>query len=327
MAKCETGAEIDDVAALWTARLDRGALQPHEEQELQAWLDRDPRRLGALARAQAVMIRVEGLQAFTDAAVANPSVAEAAAPEAQRRKWRSHWNVGALAATLVAAILITMLLGRADPLTTRLGEVRLVPLPDGSAIVLNTASRVRTDFTASQRSVELVSGEALFNVAKDSSRPFIVTAGDTRVRAVGTSFSVRRMPDDSVRVLVREGVVQIDRGSSSRQEPISVRAEANTRVLAPPGHGAIVQPATSPEVVRELVWREGVISFDGVTLQQAADEFARYSKVRIGFANAAIGTRKITGLFAANDPVGFARAVALSLNLQADVDGESVTLR
>lgn len=317
MATCETAADIDAAAADWTARIDRGPLLPEEERDLQAWLSGDRRRFGALARAQALYARVGRVQ-LTDA---NRTVSQVPA------RWR--WaRVGALAASL-AALTVALVIGFAAPQTaTRRGEVRLVPMPDGSAIMLNTATRISTHFTDAQRQVRLLEGEALFNVAKDPSRPFVVEAGDTRVRAVGTSFSVRRMSDGSIQVLVREGVVEVTRdGGDAGSGP--VRAIANTKLISHSGDPVQAQVLANAEVARELGWREGQISFDGVSLQQAADEFARYNDTRITFATAAIAKRKVTGLFAANDPVGFARAVALSMDLTVDVDldAEKISLR
>lgn len=336
MAKCETAAEIDGAAADWTARIDRGPLQPEEERDLQTWLDADPRRLGALARAQAIYARMNGARLSEAAAGASDTAVEA--PRAAQQlptlasRTRTGRKVGALAAVL-SAIAIGAVIGLGAPQTaTRRGEVRLVPMPDGSAVVLNTASRITTSFTEAQRHVRLLEGEALFNVAKDTARPFVVEAGGTRVRAVGTSFSVRRMPDGGVQVLVREGVVEVTHERAAdigAQVPAPVRAVANTKLLSRANQVVQTQSLPNGEVARELGWREGVISFDGVTLQQATDEFARYNDIRITFADPAIANRKITGLFAANDPVGFARAVALSMSLTADVDldAERISLR
>jgi transmembrane sensor len=319
MAKCETAAEIDAVAAGWTARMDRGPLQPDEERDLQAWLAGDQRRLGALARAQAVLVRA-GQMPLREVSLPMESAPAPSGTRSRVQRW------SAMAAMFVAVVIGTMLVWQADQTSTSRGEVRLVPMPDGSAVVLNTATRISTSFTDAHRRIELLEGEALFNVAKDATRPFIVTAADTQVRALGTSFSVRRMPGGTVKVLVREGVVEITRDqASSSQAP--VRAVANVKVIVPPQAPQQVTELPSAEVARDLVWREGVISLDGVSLQQAADEFARYSDLHITFASPAIANRKVTGLFAANDPAGFARAVALSMNLSADVQADRVVLR
>src|SRR5690606_6994409 len=96
----------------------------------------------------------------------------------------------------------------------RLGEVLRVPLPDGSVVTLNSQSAVDVDFGKDARQLTLRHGEALFDVTKDHRRPFVVIAGDARVTAVGTSFSVLREKDLGVQVVVREGVVKVDEAQS-----------------------------------------------------------------------------------------------------------------
>jgi transmembrane sensor len=80
------------------------------------------------------------------------------------------------------------------------------------------------------------------------------------------------------------------------------------------------------EVERRLAWREGMISFDGDSLAQAAAQFARYSDTHIVIADPAIGRLSVVGLYSATNPIGFARAVALSMNLRVELHGETVRL-
>jgi transmembrane sensor len=185
-------------------------------------------------------------------------------------------------------------------------------------VTLNTASRLSVEFSTHRRAVTLIEGEALFDVAKDRSRPFVVTAGATEVRAVGTSFTVRRLENQPVQVLVREGVVEVTQ--SDHPIPTPLRASLNTEVTAPAGDA---QPAlatvAAPELDRQLAWREGRLSFEGQTLTQAAAEFARYSDTRIIIDDPSLGREEIAGLYQANDPVGFSRAIATSLNAHAQV--------
>jgi transmembrane sensor len=205
--------------------------------------------------------------------------------------------------------------------------MRVVPLADGSVVNLNTDSRIRVLFTKAQRTIHLERGEALFDVAKDAGRPFIVYAGDTLVKAVGTSFSVLRLADAPVQVLVREGVVEVDRGQVA-----PVRLAANMRAVAPiaanfatpaPIRVAAMAPV---EIDRAVAWREGRIAFEGETLDQAVKDFARYSDTRIVIDDPSIAHEEVTGLFQANDPVGFAQAVATSFGWHAEVGANQVTL-
>jgi transmembrane sensor len=311
---------IDTTAARWAARVDRGSLSAEDQRALDAWLEADRRHLGAFARARAVSAH------FDRAAALGDSFDPAAFEESGRtgfRRWRAPWVATGLAASLAAFALVLVLHATAGQYATRRGEVRLVPLADGSAITLNTDSKLAVAYSKAERKVELLAGEALFNVAKDRSRPFIVHAGDTTVRAVGTSFTVRRLAGQKIQVLVREGVVEITRDMIDVQ-PIRVSAE--TLAVAAPEVPMTVAPVPSPQIDRELAWQQGMISLDGRTLREAADEFARYNRIPIVIEDPEIAGRTVTGLFSANNPVGFARAVGTSLNLKVEVGPDAVRL-
>ncbi len=322
----ETARQIDATAADWAARLDRGVLSPEDESALDAWLAGDPRRAGAFARARAVSLyseRAKALGPNFDPEAFKPN-AVAFSPARRRLLWGT-----AAAAGIGGAVLAGYgLMARGEIYTTRRGEMRVVPLADGSVVNLNTASRIQVLYTKTQRTIHLDQGEALFDVAKDAARPFIVYAGDTAVRAVGTSFSVLRLADAPVQVLVREGVVEIDRAAAA-----PIRLSANMRAVAPlatavealqPIKTMTVAPA---EVERAVAWREGRIAFEGETLRQAVQDFSRYSDTRIVIDDPSVADEEITGLFQANDPVGFAQAAATSLSLHADIGDNQVVLR
>jgi transmembrane sensor len=318
MSKRELSADIDDVAAEWVARGDRAPLTPQEAEALQAWLEGDVRRLGAYAKARAVLAHFDRAKAL------GPGYAPerfGAAPPA-RMPLRRTLLLGGGAA--IAAGAMVMFLGAGQRVRTRRGEVRLAPLADGSQMTLNTASTVQVHFTATRRHVSLIEGEALFDVAKDPKRPFVVEAGGVQVRAVGTSFSVRRRPARSVEVVVREGVVEVSGQALTPAAP--TRLAANDRALVTEG-GPIRAVALAPaQVAQGLAWREGMIDLEGVSLGEAASEFGRYSDTQILIDDPAVAQMTITGLFSANNPAGFARAAAISLGLRAETDPDGVHL-
>lgn len=323
----ETAQEIDFAAADWAARVDRG-LSADEERALDAWLADDPRRVGAYGKVRAVALNSERARALgPQFDPANFRTEQEGTSISRRRMLFA--GAGAIAAGIGGLVAVSLgFNARGVRYDTRLGEVKVTPLADGSVMTLNTASRVMVSFTEQERTIRLLEGEALFDVAKDRFRPFVVEAGDTRVRAVGTSFTVRRLADAPVQVMVREGVVEVNRrGQAAVAKP--VRLTANTRAIASdspakPVSAALVAPT---EIRRELAWREGRIAFEGETLRQAAEQFARYSDTRIVIDDPAIAREEITGLFQANDPVGFAQAVATSFNLRAEVGAGEVRLR
>lgn len=307
-----SSAEIDDLAADWAAKLDHRALSAEEQAALEAWLESDPRHLGAFAKARAVALHSRR------AAALGPTFD----PEKFKAPSRRWFLMGAAAAA--ASVVVTggtaWRLFRRDSFSTQIGETRIVPLEDGSVITLNTDSEVSVRFSRSRRDIRLLRGEALFDVAKDAKRPFIVNANGTSVRAVGTSFTVSLLPDKPVEVLVREGVVEIGRPGDAGPP---VRAVANTKAVVRKQAAVVPTSVDSATVTREIAWRIGRIAFEGETLAQAATEFARYSEIRIVIDDPAIGAKTVTGLFVSNDPIGFAKAAALSLGLKADV-GENV---
>lgn len=305
----ESAAAINETAASWAARVDRGPLSPQDERELKAWVAEDSRRAGAYARALAANRHLDRAQAL------GSGFAPAAHPVARaidRRRWLV--GGGAAAAAAVMGVLGYGAATQRGLITTRRGDIRRAPLADGSAVTLNTDSALRVRYDESFRKVALLRGEALFDVAKDPARPFVVAAGSVRVRAVGTSFVVRTGLSGAVAVIVREGVVEVWREGRAGA---AVRLAAQTRIVATGERPLAVQPLTVAALDRALAWREGFIDLDGMTLDQAAAEFERYSDRRIQIDDPALGQLQVAGRFSAADPDGFARAAALSLGLTA----------
>jgi transmembrane sensor len=168
---------------------------------------------------------------------------------------------------------------RQESYATRIGETKEIVLSDGSLVTLNTDSRLLVHYSKTRRQIQLLQGEALFDVAKNKKRPFIVMAGDTQVRAVGTSFTVKLLPQQPVQVLVREGVVEINRPRVP-QAP-AVQLPANMMAVAPPEAPISTEAVPRIRVTRDLAWREGRLAFDNETLANAAREFERYSDIQI----------------------------------------------
>lgn len=322
MTNRKKSLEIDDIAAAWAARLDRGPLSKEEESALQEWLTRDSRHLGAYARARAVLASTDRARALGTPFGAAP-VLEGVSQRVTRRRVLVIGGAAALA-TCVAVIASFTPRAYARSFRTGIGQRRIVSLPDGSTVTLNTSSSIDVRYTPEHRAVALLDGEALFDVAKEPGRPFLVNTSYIDVLAVGTSFAVEFLSDEPVRVLVRDGTVDVMRPGAPVAE--AVRITANTRIIAPADGPIVAESVSAAEMDRELAWLAGQLAFEGETLQEAAEEFARYSRLRIIIENHSVGRKTITGLFAANDPVGFAEAVAKSLGLHVTVEGNQITL-
>jgi transmembrane sensor len=314
-----TNHEIDRIAAGWAAKRDLGTLSAEAQAEFESWLAADIRHLGAYGRAEAVLCRLERLNAVALEPVEHGPIGEAG--------WTRRGALLAGGATAGIAATVGFYLAREGApeatISTQIGQMREVLLPDSSIVSLNTNSEISVRFSREVRNIILLKGEALFDVAKDHDRPFVVSAGDTSVRAVGTSFTVSHLPQKPIQVLVKEGVVELQRVDTPQALP--VRASANIQAIASPGAPIITVAMPENKLARDLEWQNGRIALDNETLKNAAAEFARYSEVHIA-VDAAISDRTVTGLFAANDPVGFARAVASVLKLQTEVKGEEVRI-
>jgi transmembrane sensor len=313
MAERDTSRDIDQAASDWTARLDRGPLDPRETETFQAWLDGDPRRRGALLRAQALSMLSESAQALGPGF--DPAAFEQ--PRARRRLSRRQalaWGGGAVAAASLAALGVATS-AAATVIRTERGEIRLVPLKDGSTVLLNTESSIRVRYDQGERRVALLKGEAYFSVARDARRPFVVEVDGARLRTAQAGFRVRKLDRDPVDVLVNQGQVEV---AGAETLPADTRL-----VLA----GRARPQRLAPEVItRELAWRDGKLAFEGESLRQAAVAFARYSDTRIEVRDENLAREPVAGLFAANDPVGFSRAIARVFDARLDQDGDRIVL-
>jgi transmembrane sensor len=304
--------DIDDVAVAWAARQDRAPLSPDEERALKAWLDEDPRHAGAFLRARAVAMRSLSARALgTRYDPADFGGVERLASPSRRQILA--WS-GAAAASAAAVVVMGVSLQAPQAHATARGEIRLVPLADGSTVMLNTDTTVRVKYDRAHRFASLVEGEADFTVLADPQRPFIVEVGGRRLSTASGAFRVRKLKDQPLDVLVYSGLVDVaSQWPSGPQRPVILGADM--RLVAPVKDGGNPSPMSpkrvSPsEVRRELAWREGKIAFEGETLAQASASFARYSDTHIVVEDPALAREPVVGLFAVNDPVGFSHAIA-----------------
>ena len=291
---------IEETACRWAAALDRG-LVASEQADLQAWLHDDPRHRGALLRAQAALSLLDRGRALSG--LGEPDQ-DAAAFVPARRRWLRAGGMAA-AAAIVAGAGLGLWPHRAAHIDTALGEIRRMPLADGSVAVVNSETNLRVAFTTARRNVELASGEAWFQVAHNPARPFVVASGPVRVQAIGTAFDVRRH-GAAARVVVTKGVVRIW-AEGSGEAPVDVAAGHAATIDA--RERIAVRSVTAQAADQQLAWRDGRIVLDDMTLRDAAAEFNRYNTDRLEVAPALAG-RRVVGWFRIYDVDGFANASA-----------------
>jgi transmembrane sensor len=229
-----------------------------------------------------------------------------------------------------------------------IGKHTSIPLQDGSVVVLNTNSRIKVEYTESNRNIHLIQGEAHFEVAKNKDRPFRVYAGKGRVEAIGTAFTVYLRKQD-VEVLVTEGKVELAELNVSPQiQPTlsNVDAEINGSKIpafyvAIPveelgrleaGEGATIYVSQSNEAKSESpnvkmtvmddkqrkrreTWRQGFVLFTGDTLEDVITEISRYSPLDIEIVDPALKKIRIGGQFKIGDLEGLFDTLEFSFGL------------
>jgi transmembrane sensor len=302
----QTARDVDDEAAAWALKAGEA-----DAAALAAWLAGDPRRQGALLRAQAALSFVDRARALET-------------PPPPRRARPSRRSVlilaGGAGALIAAGLGAVAVLGAGRRYVTGVGEIRREPLADGSLAEINTDSVIEVTLRRRLREVVIHKGEAWFQVAKDPDRPFVVRAGDAQARAVGTAFSVRRRTG-SVELLITEGVVE---GSIEGGGKALVLAGSQLTLAA----GRLLEPVRAErEIERALAWRGGQISLDGETLAEAAAEFNRYNRRPLIIEDRVLARRQFVGLFRTDDPQSFAQAVAAASGARLVEDDRAIRLR
>lgn len=311
---------VAEEAAWWVARMDSERWDAADEIALSRWLAEDAMRHGLLLRTHAAWVA-------TDLALVPPTSAaslEETVPDPQPA-WHRRSLLAGLAAAIVAGVIGTSRIFVPETrYVTNLGEIRRVPLADGSIMTINSGSALTVRIDSRSRRIALAQGEAWFEVAHDPARPFVVTAAGVTARALGTAFSVR-VRATGVEILVTDGTVE-----TRHENPVS--ATAATRLIA--GQRAFVDARAAVRfeadrasaVDRALAWRGGMIDLEGDTLATAAEEFNRYNVRKIVVADRQLAGEKLDGVFRINDPEGFALAVKVSLDVTVS-DSDPTTIR
>jgi len=329
---------IGEEAAAWLIKLD-GDREPSAEElaSLREWLSRSP-------------VHREQLHSFSEFWGKMNVLTELSVPlgHAERRSSRRfarrsrivlpHFARASLAAAVIVIGIAATFWLRPDPFSsndfyaTAVGQQQSMTLADGSIVILNTNTQIKVDYNNDHRNIRLLQGEAHFTVEKDPLRPFRVYAGNGRVQAVGTAFSVY-LRDDSVDVTVTEGRVVLASvgqagvdllpqpgrlpGSNQSSGSIAMVEDGFVEALGTikAGESATFQNAVNadvariidaietveaPEMAKRLSWREGILTFAGDPLVVVVDEISRYTTVSIEISDPVVRATRIGGRF----PIG-----------------------
>lgn len=276
------------------------------------WRDADPRHAEAYDRVASIWNQSGRLS--------RPPTADDAQGNARIGRPRAFGF--ALAASLAAAIVVSVVLlgsrwlpSPPEQETTlfaaALGQIKEIELPDGSRLILDSGSRVETDFTKSRRSLTLREGRARFQVAHEA-RPFVVHAGTSEILATGTLFDVSLIGGRTA-VLLLEGSVEVRPfGTENESERMPARLK--------PGQKLTLSTTAPPERTQatggDRNWPARMLEFEDTRLDEAAALTNRYGRVQLRLGNERIQNLHVSGAFRAGDVAGLARSLAAAFDLR-----------
>ena len=296
---------------------------PERSSELEAalrrWLAEDPRH------AQAFELATEAWQRSGNLSAHLPDEPRPSVPlssSTRRRATVAPARLYSFAGAAILALIIatTFYVLKELALSTGYAEQKTVELADGTEVTLSPNSRLVVNYTDHARQVTLTQGEALFNVTKHQSRPFVVHIGSRKVIALGTSFEVRREDsrDLSFTVTLIEGRVAIELLAA----PDLIPAEPGDAItLLAPGQrlrfaANMPDAIDTPAIDKVTAWQHGQLIFEDTSLRDAAKEFNRYGKRRLRIDSSVPDSIRVGGVFRIGDPESFARAMASAHQLR-----------
>jgi len=325
----------------WIAAIGRG-LTEEDEQELGAWLSSSSANYDVFMELACLWDDMDGLGRLADLF-----------PEpAPKRRYPSSRAILATAASIVVALALFAVFQTPDiadqtmgepasvvmagSYSTEIGEQSTHQLSDGSIITLNTNSSVRVDFTESNRLLILERGELHVKVAHDPDRRLSVIVGNRVVQAVGTEFNVEITQDQSIELVVTDGVVMVGVVDATDEEasPDTPLLLTQSSTVVGAGEGVLIaandqnaesvdaERVESDEIAVKLSWREGNLIFRGESLEEAVAEVGRYTAVEFVFLDEDAKAVRVAGLFKAGDVEGLLSALRNHFDITYEWQGE-----
>ena len=341
---------IEEEAAAWLIKLD-GDRAPSAEElaALREWLERSPVHRQQLDKLADFWAKLNVLTELAVPLAHAEGRANRSLIASFRHAIPQFGRAGLATAVIVIGISVAATFWfRPDPslssngfYATAVGQQQSTTLADGSVVLLNTNSQFKVDYNNEYRNIRLLQGEAHFTVAKNPARPFRVYAGNGRVQAVGTAFSVY-LKDNAIDVTVTEGEVSLasfNRPSTNRlprqgaapgtdQSSGSnaivdigivdvlgiIKAGESATIRSAPDADTVstinaIETVEPQEMAKRLSWREGMLTFSGDPLEVVVEEISRYTTVSIEFSDPAVRAIRIGGRF----PIGETDAMFAAL--------------
>jgi transmembrane sensor len=307
-------------AVEWWDRLHNDQLSLGVKQQYVEWLRETPLHVAEMLRVEKLhhellhfenWVAISGEESIGDESPvidftermlikARPAPAETASV---RRAVRRPWVAVLATAASVLVVGVTALLAttRDQVIQTMQADRREIALKDGSVVQMDPETRLRVRLEANERRVHIDQGRAVFHVAKDSSRPFLVDTAGTVVRAVGTAFGVEQRSREVI-VTVAEGKVTVVSESASPVATTAPMLHADQQMVITAG---VSGPVRDVDSTRELAWAKGRLIFNHQTVAEVVPQFNHYNRVQLRVQAPQIAARRISGVFDAADPESF----------------------
>lgn len=315
------GETLEDQAAQWVSKLDAQAPSVATVAAFKQWIKQSDEHRKVFEKHMALWNDMNVLTRMEP-----PAKAQLASP---RVGLAHYWQQGLAVCLVLVLVLGLQWAGHSEDIyTTAIGEQKTVYLADGTAVLLNTNTQLQVAYSDQRRIIYLNYGEAHFNVAHNPDRPFEVFAGEGKVRAVGTAFTVY-LKNDDVEVAVTEGVVEIlptrkqavAAPNKLEQEPVLASAQ---RVEA--GNVATYDRHTAEHVIQnalggseKLSWHKGVLVFKDEPLSRVIAEVNRYTAKKIVIPDKNIRLMKVSGFFKVSDIDAVFDALEQGFDIHAEV--------
>lgn len=291
-----------------------------DEQMLNTWLTESMAHRIAFWRLESVWNRADRLSALRPLAQAKNTPT----PNPHKRIAPSAFAAAVIAGIAALGLSSNLLWNqpRVASYSTSVGGRETIRLADGTTIELNTNTVVRTALTEVRRTVELVRGEAYFQVRHDERRPFVLLAANHRVIDLGTKFLARE-EGTRLKVVLIEGSAKVETGIATDDAKSALLKPGDQAVAT--AHELTITRKSDKQLESELGWQRGVLVFQRATLIEVAREFNRYNSRKIVIADTRAGARLITATLPTTDVTGFARMAKNFLGLHVEErEGEIV---
>ncbi|MDH4981226.1 FecR family protein [Hyphomicrobium sp. D-2] len=326
----DSGQSPDDAAIEWFVILRDEDVTALQRRDFATWLAASPEHAKAWAELERLWVGLDALAPTsgspgerdisvpgTDAQPAGRAAAAAAQqrnmiPLSGRRSPPAHAPTGKYVAIAASVLAAAVVVWQATPVglwadhRTGTGEQLSVALADGSSIELNSSTALDVEYSEGERRIRLLTGEAFFTVAKDASRPFIVSADGGEVVVRGTAFNVRI--GNNVAVAVTENVVEVE---AAGQQPVRVAQGEGVSYTA-----VSISPVAAVDLDTVQAWRQHQLVFHDARLADVLDELQRYRRGYVRVLDASLNDRRVTAVFDTRRPDAALETIARNLDLR-----------